>query len=150
MTFPAQEGDLASLRRELEQLLVGEGLYEKEAAAMVETWSDSWFEEGTRLFYLLPQQTVESILPLEIRPAPLNVVRVFVARIELVTPAILTELADALTRHDHARLARYGRFLRPLTERLLAGPLTATERASFSAIEAVDPAAETAAIGGDR
>jgi hypothetical protein len=33
------------------------------AAAMVETWRDSWFEEGTRLFYFLPQVTVDRILP---------------------------------------------------------------------------------------
>ena len=48
--------------------LVKQGLYRKEAAAMVSTWSDSWFEEGTRLFYFMPQSKVDEILPLQIRP----------------------------------------------------------------------------------
>src|SRR4029079_3015051 len=39
--------------RELAQLLVKNGLYEKEAQAMVETWRDSWFEEGARLLYIV-------------------------------------------------------------------------------------------------
>ncbi len=49
-TVPA--ASLASLRGELEAILVAGGLYPKEASAMVETWRDSWFEEGTRLFYV--------------------------------------------------------------------------------------------------
>jgi hypothetical protein len=140
MTFPSREGDLALLRREFERILVAEGLYQREAAAMVETWSDSWFEEGTRLFYLVPQRTVDSILPLDIRPAPASVARVFVGRLELVTPATLSDLAEALRRNDRARLARFGRFLRPFTDRLLAEPLTPGERASFRAtLDAVEP-----------
>ena len=43
-----------SLKHELETLLAGHGLYPKEAEAMVKTWEDSWFEEGFRVFYVLP------------------------------------------------------------------------------------------------
>jgi hypothetical protein len=68
---------------ELERLLMVHGLYPKEAAAMVETWRDSWFEEGARLFYVADRQTVDAILPLEVKPAPAAVERVFVGRIEL-------------------------------------------------------------------
>ena len=50
------------------RMLVANGLYEKEAAAMVETWRDSWFEEGTRLFYIVPQASIDAILPLDITP----------------------------------------------------------------------------------
>jgi len=37
---------------------------------MVETWRDSWFEEGSRLIYILPSPAVDAILPLQIEPAP--------------------------------------------------------------------------------
>jgi hypothetical protein len=36
--------------------LVEFGLYRKEAEPMVETWRDSWFEEGIRLFYIVPRE----------------------------------------------------------------------------------------------
>lgn len=138
---PALDGDLASVRSELEQVLVAEGLYEREAAAMVNTWSDSWFEEGTRLFYVLPQPIVDAILPLDIRPAPSRTVRVFVGRLELVTAATLTDLTDALRTNDRARLMRYGRFLRPFAERL-----PAADRAQLEAVlQTAAAAAESAA-----
>ncbi len=144
---PRPDGDLASLRIEIERLLCDEGLYPKEAAAMVETWADTWFEEGARLFYLLPRRTVDSILPLEIRPAPADLVRVFVGRLELATPATLTEVRDALRANDRERLARFGRFLRPFADRILAEPLPAADRARFEAmIEAVDAATREAAL----
>src|SRR4029453_5268020 len=100
-------GDVGSKRKELEGMLVDEGLFDKEAIAMVATWSDSWFEEGTRLFYVLPRRAVDSILPLEVRPAAADVVRGFVGRLELVTAASLTDLGDALQTNDRATLARF-------------------------------------------
>lgn len=121
-------GDLASLQDALERMLVAEGLYPKEAAAMVATWSDSWFGEGTRLFYVVPRSVVDAVLPLEIRPAPATVARVFVGRLELVTPDTLTELERALEANDCARLASVGRFLRPFADRLLARPMPAGRR----------------------
>jgi hypothetical protein len=45
---------LEALQCELESALMAEGLYAKEAAAMVKTWRDSWFEEGLRVFYVVP------------------------------------------------------------------------------------------------
>ena len=139
---PAAVGDVASLRSELERMLVAEGLYGKEARAMVETWSDSWFEEGTRIFYLLPRTAVDAILPLEIRPAATAVARVFVGRIELATAATLTDLADALRTNDRATLVRFGRFLRPFADRLFETPLPAADRLRYEAmIEAVHPGA---------
>jgi hypothetical protein len=59
------------------------GLFPREAKAMVETWRDSWFGEGTRLFYIVSRNAIDSILPLEIDPIPVDVVRVFVGRLEL-------------------------------------------------------------------
>jgi hypothetical protein len=133
---PPQPGSsVAALRVELERVLVEQGLYDREAKAMVETWSDSWFEEeGTRLFYIVPRRMVDAILPLDITPAPAGVARVFVGRLELVTAASLTELESALRHNDGARLAKFGRFLQPVADRLLAGPLSPSDRSRFERI----------------
>ncbi len=58
-----------SVKQDLETLLARHGLYPKEAEAMVKTWEDSWFEEGFRVFYVLPRQQTDAILPLEITPS---------------------------------------------------------------------------------
>jgi len=105
-----------SLSRELEGLLVSRGLYQDEAHAMVETWRNSWFEEGSRLFYLVPGGFVNAVLPLSIRPAPVQTVRVFVGRLELVTPATERAVEQALETRDGAALAKYGRFLEPILQ----------------------------------
>ena len=119
---PALTATVESMRADLRELLTSEGLYPREAAAMVETWRDSWFEEGVRLFYLLPQQTVDSILPLQIEPRPSAVQRVFVGRVEIVTPEIQSDLRRALHTGDQAILRKYGKFLEPMTTFLRARP----------------------------
>jgi hypothetical protein len=108
-----------SLGRELEGLLVSRGLYQDEAHAMVETWRSSWFEEGSRLLYVVPSEFVNAVLPLSIRPAPAQTVRVFVGRLELVTPATEKAIERALATHDGATLARYGRFLEPILQSMI-------------------------------
>lgn len=77
--------DDATLRHVFEQILVAEGLFPDEAHAMVETWRDSWFEEGSRVFYIFPRALLDSTLPLSIEPHPAKTVRVFVGRINLHT-----------------------------------------------------------------
>jgi len=110
---------LDSLGRELEGLLVSRGLYQDEAHAMVETWRTSWFEEGSRLFYLAPRGFVNAVLPLSIRPVPVQTVRVFVGRLELVTPATEGAVERALETHDGAALAKYERFLEPILQAMI-------------------------------
>jgi hypothetical protein len=105
--------------RELEALLVSHGLYPREARAMVETWRDSWFEEGTRLLYLVDPKAIAAVVPLEISPVPAHVERVFVGRMEVVTPATTEEVEAAIIGNDRATLAKYGRFLQPIGKRLL-------------------------------
>ena len=68
LATPALTGDLDTLGSRLETVLTREGLYPREARAMVDTWRDSWFEEGTRLLYIVPRATVDAMLPLEITP----------------------------------------------------------------------------------
>src|SRR4051812_14684032 len=113
---PVLTGTLESLREDLRNLLTKRGLYPREAAAMVETWHDSWFEEGTRLFYLLPQATVDGILPIDIDPKPESLTRVFVGRMEVVTAEMESEVAAAIRANDRAVLRKYGRFLEPISQ----------------------------------
>ena len=103
-----------NLSRDLEGLLVAQGLYQDEAQAMLETWRGSWFEEGSRLLYLVPESLVNEVLPLSIHPAPAQIRRVFVGRIELVTTATKNAVEQALASHDAATLQKYNRFLEPI------------------------------------
>jgi hypothetical protein len=109
---------LANLSADLEKMLVSHGLYQKEARAMIDTWRDSWFEEGSRLFYVVPQAAIDAILPLDINPRPTQVARVFVGRIELITPTTASDVSQAITARDSKSLAKFGRFLRAITDRL--------------------------------
>ena len=113
---PAIDDSFPQLRYDLENALVEQGLFLKEAQAMVETWRDSWFEEGARLLYIVPSRSVDAILPLRVEPAPSKTARVFVGRIELVTPDITRTMEDALARSDWPTIARYGRFPGPDSE----------------------------------
>jgi hypothetical protein len=110
---------VGSLGRELEGLLVSRGLYQDEAHAMVETWRNSWFEEGSRLLYLVPDGFVNAVLPLSIRPAPVQTVRVFVGRLEIVTRATEQAMERALSTRDGATLSKYGRFLEPILQAMM-------------------------------
>jgi hypothetical protein len=116
MEAPELTGSIDSLGRDLEGLLVNQGLYQDEAHAMVETWRNSWFEEGSRLFYLVPAEFVNSALPLSIAPAPIHTVRVFVGRLEIITPATETAVERAIANHDGKTLHLYGRFLEPILQ----------------------------------
>jgi len=102
---------------EVKRMLMANGLYAREAQAMIDTWKDSWFEEGARLLYIVPRADVDGILPLTISPKPSAIARVFVGRIELVTQATLQDVSAAIASGDRAALATYGRFLQPIAER---------------------------------
>jgi hypothetical protein len=87
---------------------------------MIETWRDSWFEEGSRLFYIVPTHFVNAILPLTINPAPSQTVRVFVGRLELITPPTTQAVRKILATHDLAALQKYTRFLEPILDQVKA------------------------------
>jgi len=113
-------GDLPALYRALERILVSAGLYPKEAAAMVATWRDSWFEEGTRVFSVVPRSTIDAVLPLDIRPQPAETARVFVGRTEIVTRRTIDDVKAAILRNDRPSLRKYGRFFMPIVDRVRA------------------------------
>jgi hypothetical protein len=108
-----------SLARDLEGILIVQGLYQNEAQAMVQTWCDSWFEEGSRLLYIVPREFVDSVLPLSIKPEPLQTTRVFVGRLELVTSATENAIERAFAAHDVPTLAKYARFLEPILKAMI-------------------------------
>jgi hypothetical protein len=116
---PELTANVGDLCRDLEGMLVAQGLYQDEAHAMVETWRDSWFEEGSRLLYIVPTAFLDGILPLSINPAPAQTTRVFVGRLELITPATEKAVQRALVTHDGATLEKYGRFLEPILNAMI-------------------------------
>ena len=118
--MPLEKRSPASLNQHLERVLIAHGLYPKEARAMIATWRDTWFEEGSRLFYIAPQHAVDAVLPLDITPRPADIVRVFVGRIELMTRETLADVKNALLKNDQRALAKYGRFLEPFMNRVFA------------------------------
>lgn len=111
-------GSLNSLQGDLEEILIDQGLYPDEAHAMVQTWGDSWSEEGSRLIYIVPRGFVDKILPLTISPTPAEIIRVFVGRLEIVTPATATAVGNAIASNDDVTLNKYGRFLEPILQNL--------------------------------
>jgi hypothetical protein len=115
---PLPGGGFPQLRYDLETALVAQGLYPKEAQAMVETWRDSWFEEGSRLIYLVPSRAIDAILPLEVEPVPSRTTRVFVGRIELITAETKRLVEQAIAKRDRLTIDLYSRFLDPILKRI--------------------------------
>jgi hypothetical protein len=125
---PPLNQTLSGIRAELERALINRGLYAKEAAAMLETWKDTWFEEGLRAFYIVPRKTADELLPLTITPFPKTTVRVLVGRAEVLTPGFesrVEAVVDRLNADDIAErqaavadLKKLGRFAHPVLRRL--------------------------------
>ena len=106
--FPeAQTTDIDRLASSLQQALVAEGLFEKEALAMVNCWRSSWFlEPGNRVFYLVPQEVTNQLIPLHVEPRPSETVRVLVARSEILTSASEQKMLEDVARNAELRARR--------------------------------------------
>ena len=79
-------GNLESLRAEMHRALMDEGLFADEADAMLDTWKEAYFHSpGLRLFFTVPQAWTDYYLPLEFS-MPVELTRIMVGRIEVVTP----------------------------------------------------------------
>lgn len=93
VTTPGEFGDgefsrdnLQRLRTDMQQAIMKEGLFEDEAAALLNTWELSYFQSpGVRLFFLVPQAWTDLVLPIKLS-IPAEMKRVMVGRIELVSP----------------------------------------------------------------
>jgi hypothetical protein len=127
VTRPNVQQSPESLEAELEQSLLANGLYEKEAKAMIKTWRDTWFEEGMRVFYVLPRSVTDRVLPITIDPSPVELTRVLVGRAEIITPEMEREVRQELIvmldenrTNDAQAFRKYGRFAEPILKRILA------------------------------
>ena len=97
--FLAPPNLATALSKSMSQALVKEGLYSREAAAMVNTWKSSWFtEDGTRVLYVLPRAWTDRTLPMTLNPSPRELTRVMVGRAEIMTPVLERNLAQQLDR----------------------------------------------------
>ena len=116
------------ISEEVARRLVESGLYEKEARAMVNTWRSSYFTtEGVRVLFVLPQSWTDRFIPIDIKPAPAELVRVMVGRVELLDPArerraedAIRDLAstDAIVRERaFEQLRSEGRYVEPIVRR---------------------------------
>jgi hypothetical protein len=125
---PLQEG-VPQVKSAVAAALVAAGLYPKEAQAMVNTWEKSYFRtEGLRILYILPRDTVDRVIPIQIKPAPDKLVRVMVGRVEVLTPErerrIEKFVADlgakefAVRNTASRELARLGRISEPALRRV--------------------------------
>ncbi len=123
---------ITQLGQKMSAALIKEGLYKREAAAMVKTWREAWFEEeGLRVLYTLPRTWTDEILPLTLDPKPRELARVMVGRAEIIPPTIKWELLKQIVRYsegdpagrqqasDKVRDLGLGRFIQPAVEGVL-------------------------------
>jgi hypothetical protein len=127
-------------KRQVADALVRAGLYRKEAEAMVNNWEKSYFRtEGVRVLYLLPRAAVDQTIPIRITPAPHELQRVMVGRVELLTSESKGRVEQALVRlggrspvaarQAEAELARLGRLREPVLRHIAATTKDASVRA---------------------
>jgi len=119
LEMPVLKDSAADTSELILSVLMEQGLYADEARAMLETWKDSWFEEGTRLLYVVPNSFLNRILPLSISPVPREITRVFIGRLELVSMRTRMAIEVALAKGDEATLEKYNRFLEPMLQIIL-------------------------------
>jgi len=127
--LPTLDKSVEAVIRDLRETLVASGLYEKEADAMIKTWRNSWFEEGMRVFYILPRKTIDEVLPISIEPKPTQLVRVLVGRTEVITPemeksvrkqvSLLSNSSASVREQARMAIQRHGRFAEPILKRVL-------------------------------
>ena len=146
---------LETVAEVLENSLCANGLYADEARAMVRTWRAAWLErDGLRLLYVLPRPFVERELPLTVEPVqapespespwavcvrvaepaagplPDELVRVFVGRLDLLTPTLENDLRatvegtlsflQAERERAEATVRAWGRWAPPYLQRARA------------------------------
>jgi hypothetical protein len=118
-----------SIADDLADRLTASGLFAKEARAMVNTWTSSYFQtDGIRVLFVLPQSWTDAFIPMTVIPKPEKVVRVMVGRIEMLTPE-REQLAEAAVRSladpdagkrelAFAFLREQGRYVEPIIRRV--------------------------------
>jgi hypothetical protein len=110
--------------------LAESGLYAKEARAMVNTWTTSYFQtDGIRALFVMPQCWTDAFIPMTVKPLPQQIVRVMVGRLEVLThdreklaeTAIhdLTSNVSGKRQRAFRYLHEQGRYVEPIVRRVL-------------------------------
>jgi hypothetical protein len=114
---------------EFEQQLTAAGLYQKESAAMLNTWNQSYFNSsGLRVFWIVPRGFTDRILPIRIKPEPNELERVLVGRSEVMTPALEKEIAADYSSGNRGKwekdryLLAYDERMKQLQEQIASTP----------------------------
>lgn len=110
----------AAARGALDSALTKAGLNADEAKAMLDTWENGYLKvPGLRFLYVLPRLEVDQLLPLTISPKPDSLVRVFVARIEiLLDTEEIAIMKDVLKLGGGFDVKTLGRFAEPILRRV--------------------------------
>ena len=115
---------------EMAAKLTESGLYAKEARAMVNTWTTSYFQtDGIRALFVLPQSWTDTFIPMKVSPEPRQIVRVMVGRLELLTTereklaenAVRNLTSDQSGERQQAFrfLHEQGRYVEPIVRRVM-------------------------------
>lgn len=142
---PTLADDLGDAREATRAILSATGLYPAEVEAMLATWDDDWFEPGLRVFTVLPRAETDALLPLTVSPAPDELVRTLVGRVEVVTPEVAARAVALLQAEPDpvaggAAVAKaFPRFAEPILASVAAGSGPAHDRAA-AALAALAPA----------
>ena len=67
-------------------------------------------------------------------PEPSSTARVFIGRVEVITPAMEAVVLRAFLANDVATLDRYGRLIGPIGDRLMARSSSAAEKAAIGSV----------------
>lgn len=107
----------------LREALVRSGLYEDEARALLDTWARSYFgNSGLRVLYVMPRAWADRLLPITITPAPRELVRTMVGRVEVLTAEEEQSLLSRVRRGMGSRagfdVKSLGRLAEPKLRRL--------------------------------
>jgi hypothetical protein len=129
-----QARPLAEFTRAIADILAARltesGLYAKEARAMVNTWTTSYFQtDGVRALFVLPQSWTDAFIPMTVVPQPRQIVRVMVGRLELLTAERESVAANAIRdlagldsgkrQQAYRFLHEQGRYVEPIVRRVM-------------------------------
>ncbi len=109
--------------------LVAAGLFEDEAKLLVETWRSRLFETpGLTLFYRLPQEVYDRLMPLTLTPKAESVVRVGLMHHGHLEPDFADRILELVKRLDAAKFADRDAAMRKL---IAIGPAAVVQMEKF-------------------
>lgn len=111
----------STIYRQMRDGLVRAGLFPDEAEAMIQTWWHSYFAtpsfgNSPRVFWVMPTDQVNDILPLSVAPQPDQITRVLVGRAEILTPSAESSLLAR--KDDQSYSPSFSRFYKSYNQRI--------------------------------